>query len=309
MKLVKVKVKLPKRTCIDPEYLTRPTPFGMPKLNFLAVLYGSMGSGKSVALYNMIDMYDATKSYDRIVWYSPTMCRDVNGMDYLGRHHNFELCYYPEFKQHEFMEHLARFKSDIDDYREYKRKLEIWEKYAAHGYDVDAMTFEELMWLDEMEFEKPTTQFKWGFPSFAVVFDDCICERIFSQNIKNEVSKFFTTHRQASCCVYFTSQVHQQGVPRQIRGVISIWILFRCKSKDLQEAIAKELSFKCDKDTLMKVWDYVTKDDPHHFLFIDYKQNDLKDMFRRNFTEQVALDGIDMKEEKSNLTTNAKKTN
>lgn len=240
MKLVKVdNLKLPSRKCIDPEYLTRPTPEGMPKLNFLAVLYGAMGSGKSVALYNIIDMYDATKSYDRIIWYSPTMSRDVNGMDYLQRPHNFELIYHDRFDQAEFIAHLDEMKADIDGYREYKRKLQIWNKLIQNDFNVDKMKFDELLTLEEMNWEKPTTEFKNGFPSFAVIFDDCICERVFSQNIKNPVSKFFTTHRQHSCCVFFTSQVHQQGVPRQIRGVVSLWMLFRCKSKELQDQIAK----------------------------------------------------------------------
>jgi len=165
----------------------------------------------------------------------------------------------------------------------------VWNKYVANHYDISKMSLLEQWTLDDMNFEKPETDFKWGFPSFAVIFDDCICEKVFSQHIKNPVSKFFTTHRQHSCCVFFTSQVHQQGVPRQIRGVVSIWILFRCKSKELQEAIAKELSFKCDPKTLMDVWDFATKDDPHDFLFVDYKQNDLNEMFRKCFTSRILL--------------------
>jgi hypothetical protein len=263
----------------------------MPPLNFLAVMYGAMGSGKSVALYDMIDMYDQqTKSFDRIIWYSPTMCRDVNGMDYLQRHHNFELVYHEKFDQAEFTQHLNEMKADIDNYREYKRRMEIWEKLVRNDFDVDKMKFDELLKLQEMNWDKPSTEFKHGFPSFAVVFDDCICEKIFSQHIKNPVSKFFTTHRQHSCCVFFTSQVHQQGVPRQIRGVVSLWILFRCKSKDLQEQIAKELSFKCPPDVLMKAWDLATQNSPHDFIFVDYKENDINKMFRKNFTESIVIE-------------------
>lgn len=299
MKVTKVQeIKLPKRKCLEPEYLTRKTPEGMPNLNFLAVLYGAMGSGKSVALYNMIDMYDASKSYDRIIWYSPTMARDVNGMDYLQRHHNFELVHYPEFNQADFTSELNKMKADIDEYRRYIKQVEIWKKYVHSNYNIDALSVDEIWALDLLDWEEPQTTFKWGFPSFAVVFDDMICEKLFSQNIKNPVSKFFTTHRQHSCCVFFTSQVHQQGVPRQIRGVVSIWALFRCKSKDLQEDIAKELSFKCDKQTLMKVWDFATQNDPHHFLFVDYKQNDLNKMFRRNFNEAICLENISDAEKK-----------
>lgn len=300
MKLVKVdNLKLPTRKCIDPEYLTRLTPSGMPKLNFLAVLYGAMGSGKSVRLYDILDMYDATKSYDRVIWYSPTMCRDVNGMDYMQRHHNFELVYHEKFDMGEFQGHLDNMKADIDNYREYKRHMKIWEKLVKNDYDVDNLTFDELLTLEELNWEKPTTDFKNGFPSFAVIWDDCITDKVFSQNIKNPVSKFLTTHRQHSCCVFITSQVHQQGVPRQIRGVVSIWILFRCKSKELQEQVAKELSFKCPPDVLMKVWDLATKDSPHDFIFIDYKENDLNNMFRKNFTHKICLDDITFENKKN----------
>lgn len=295
MKLIPTKVKMPIRKCLNPEYEKRITPMNMPLLHFLAVLYGSMGSGKSVALYNMLDMYDATKTFDRIIWISPTMCRDVNGMDYMKRNHNFELKYYERFNQAEFAQELEQMKSDIDNYRAYLYRLEVWKKYVRNGYDIEGMSFEEIMILNDLDFEEPTTDFKNGFPCFAVVFDDVICEKgIFSQNIKNPVSKFFTTHRQHSCSIFMTSQVHQQGVPRQIRGVVSLWILFRCKSKELQESVAKELSFKCDKETLMKVWDFTTKDDPHDFLFIDYKQNDLNKMFRKNFNQLVQLDEMNL---------------
>lgn len=294
MKLIPTKIKLPNRKCLDPEYEKRPTPINMPKLHFLAVLYGSMGSGKSVALYNMIDMYDETKSFDRIIWVSPTMRRDVNGMEYLNnKKHNFELRYYEHFNLGEFKEELEGMKKDIDEYREYLHRMEIWKKFVSNGYDVDKMSLSDLIVLYDLDFEPPTTEFKNGFPCFAVVFDDVICEKgIFSQNIKNPVAKFFTTHRQHSCSIFMTSQVHQQGIPRQIRGVVSIWILFRCKSKELQESVAKELSFKCDKETLMKVWDFVTTSDPHDFLFVDYKQNDLNQMFRKNFNNLVQLEEI-----------------
>lgn len=296
MKVVKVKkVQEPSINCLEPEYLTRKTPPGMPPLNFMAVLYGAMGQGKTVALIKMLKMYDKTKSYDRLIWWSPTFGHEPKGKAFMEEKHNMELIHYEKFKESEFLMETQRMESDIEDYRAYLEKLNIWNKYVAHNRNLDVMTMEEIMWLDEMEFEKPTSPFKWGFPSFAIVFDDCVFEKgVFSANCKSATSNFFIAHRHRSCCVFLTSQVHANGIPRQIRGVIGVWVLFKCRSKELQEAIAKELSFKCDKDTILKVWDFATKKS-HDFLFIDYKQNDLNDMFRVNFDNQIILDSGDLK--------------
>jgi hypothetical protein len=259
----------------------------------MAVMYGSMGSGKTVALLKMLKMYDKTRSYDRIIWFSPTLGREPKGKAFIEGKKNCELVYHEKFSDSVFHEETERMKADIEGYREYLRRLKLWERWVKYDYNIDKLEYDEIWELDQMGWEKPKTNFKWGFPSFALILDDCIFEEgVFSANCKNNTAQFFICSRHYSCCVFITSQVHANGVPRQIRGVISLWILFRCKSKELQESVAKELSFKVPPQTLLDVWDFATKNSPHDFLFINYKENDLNNMFRVGFTDQIILDDI-----------------
>lgn len=296
MKTVKLeKIVIPDIPSIDPEYESRAVPIGMPKLNFMAVMYGAMGQGKTVALLRFLKMYDKTKSFDRVVWFSPTLGREPKGRAFIESKKNFELNHYDRFTDAVFGEEVDKMKCNIEEYRDYLRRLKLWDKWMRNDHNIDKLTYDEIWELDELGWEKPKTTFVNGFPSFALVLDDCVFEKgVFSANCKNATAQFFISHRHYSCCVFITSQVHANGVPRQIRGVIGLWVLFRCRSRELQEAIAKELSFKVSSDILLKVWDFATKDSPHDFLLINYKENDLNEMFRVCFDKKIILDDNDI---------------
>jgi hypothetical protein len=167
----------------------------------MAVMYGAMGQGKSVSLLQMLKMYDKTKSYDCIIWWSPTLCHEPKGKVFLESKKNFELIFYKKLNEADFINETERMKSDIEGYREYLRRLKLYEKRVRNDFNLDHMTYDEIWELDEMGWEKPTTDFKWGFPSFGIVFDDCIAQKgIFSPSIKSATSSFFTAHRHFSCC-------------------------------------------------------------------------------------------------------------
>jgi hypothetical protein len=161
----------------------------------------------------------------------------------------------------------------------------VWHKFCRT--DVDGLTIDELWMLEEMGFQKPTTDYKHGHPSYCVCFDDLIGSKtVYSANCKGATSSFFILHRHLSCSVFLLSQVMANGIPRQIRSNISLFILFACKSDTLRKAIAEEVAFKVSPDKLLEVWDFATGD-AHSFLMVDSDTSDNRLMFRKNFTELI----------------------
>lgn len=145
-----------------------------------------------------------------------------------------------------------------------------------------------------MDWKRPTSEYKY-YPSFCLVLDDCAGKRdIFASNCKNVMSNFLILHRHLSCSVFTLMQIVGNGIPRQIRSNISMWMLFQCKSATLKKAVAEELAFKLDPDTLMKAWDHATQSgDGHDFLMLDYDEPDPSRMMRKNFTHFLLLGNED----------------
>ena len=290
MKLIKLdNVKVPPVPNNNPEYETRETPPHLPRLNFMSVSLGSMGGGKTTSLMSMIKMYDKYKSFDRVVWFSPSLMYEGKGKAFIKSKTNYELVYHEHFSNELFIHETEKMKADIEEYRMYLQQKVVWDKFCR-CHNTDVLTLDELMHLEMMGWVEPQTEFKWGFPSFALVLDDLATDKnIFSPTCKGPVSKFFIAHRHHSCCVFINTQIHANGVPRQIRGVISVWMLFKCKSKKLQEDIANELSFKVEPNKMIEIWDFATSQGNHDFLLVDYKQNDINKMFKKGFDQQIIV--------------------
>ena len=198
------------------------------------------------------------------------------------------------FDEAHFTNLLDYFRAEIDGYKRYKQQLLVWQKFQKCE-DVEELSLDELTMLEEMDYEKPHTDFKHGMCSWALVWDDSIGDKkIFSPTCKGVTSQFWILHRHLSCSVFILSQVVANGIPRQIRGNISLWILFSCKSDKLKKDVADELAFRCDSETLIKVWDFATKE-PHDFLMCDYDCSDINFMFRKNFTHAIVLEGENIK--------------
>jgi hypothetical protein len=295
MKLVRLsKVKIPDVPNNIPDYSERKTPPQMPRLHMLAAVVGSRNSGKTTTAIRMLKMYVQSKSYDKIFWWSPTASREakIKAFSEDCDKKGVPLEIISHFNEGEFSQLLDWFRSEIDEYRLYKKRLEVWQRFK-NCKDVSEMSLEDLSLLEEMDFEKPTTTYKHGPPSFALVWDDEIGNKtIFSPTCKGVTSQFWILHRHLSCSVFILSQIVANGIPRQIRGNISLWILFSCKSEKLKKDVADELAFKCAPETLLKMWDFATQNQ-HDFLFCDYDCADVNFMFRRNFTDVMVLDSTD----------------
>ena len=292
MKIQRLKnINIPEVSNNIPEYTERKTPPNMPKLHMLCAVVGSRNSGKTTTALRMLKMYVKSKSYDKIFWWSPTAAREAKVQAFIedckGK---CEVEIIDHFTETDFQERLDWFKSEIDEYRRYKKQMEAWKRYIKHK-NADDLSLDDLMLLEEIDFEKPSTEYKNGFPSWALIWDDEIGNKtIFSPTCKGATSKFWILHRHLSCSVFILSQVVANGIPRQIRGNISLWILFSCKSDNLRKDVANELAFKVTPEQLLEIWELATKK-PHDFLMCDYDCPQEEHMFRRNFTDLILWKG------------------
>jgi hypothetical protein len=288
MKIQRLKnVEIPDVSNNTPEYTERKTPPNMPRLHMLCAVVGSRNSGKTTTALRMLTMYVKSKSCDKIFWWSPTASREAKIKAFVEDcKDKCEIEIIDQFSEADFSERLDWFESQIDEYRHYKKQLEVWKRYKKTK-SVDDLSHDDLVALEEMEFEKPTTEYKHGFPSWALVWDDEIGNKtVFSPTCKGVTSKFWILHRYLSCSVFILSQVVANGIPRQIRGNISLWILFSCKSDKLKKDVADELAFKVTPEQLLEIWELATKN-PHDFLMCNYDCPNDAYMFRRNFTDLI----------------------
>lgn len=292
MKIVKLKnVSIPDLPNNTPEYTERRTPPNMPRLHMLCAVVGSRNSGKTTTVLRLLKMYIKSKSYDKIFWWSPTAKREQKFKTFMSEceKQGVDIEVKERFDEREFLELQEWIRGEIDEYRNYKKKLEVWNKFVKVK-DTNELTLDELASLEEMEWDKPKTDYKNGFPSFALCYDDMIGDKsVFSPNCKGTTSQFWILHRHLSCSVFILSQIVANGIPRQIRGNISLWILFSCKSDKLKKEVSEELAFKVSPEKMLEMWEYATQD-RHDFLMCDYDCPDEKCMFRMNFDKLLVDD-------------------
>lgn len=297
MKLVNIKdINIPEVPNNIPEYAERKVPKNMPRLHYLGAVIGSRNSGKTTAVLRMLKMYIKTKTYDKIFWWSPTARRELKMKSFIEEVEDkvkFEL--FDKFNEAEFVEIQEWIRGEIDEYRQYKKRLEAWKRFKKCR-SVDDLSHDDLILLEEIGYEKPKTEYKNGFPSYCMVFDDMIGSKsVFSPNCRGTTSNFWILHRHLSCSVLILSQIVSNGIPRQIRGNMSLWILFSCKSDKLKKDVADELAFKCDPETFLAVWEFATKD-PHDFLLADYDCPTAENMFRKNWNKLIVYSPADTEE-------------
>lgn len=293
MKLVKLKnVEVPDLPDNVPEYAERKTPPNMPRLHMLCAVVGSRNSGKTTTALRLMKMYVKAKSYDKIFWWSPTAKREAKFRSFMSDCEKLgvEIEVKETFNESDFLALQNWMRGEIDEYRHYKKQLEVWNKFCK-VHSTDDMSLDELSMLEEMEWDKPTTTYKNGFPSFCLCWDDCIGDKsVFSPTCKGTTSQFWILHRHLSCSVLILSQIVANGIPRQIRGNISLWILFSCKSDKLKKEVSEELAFKVSPEKMLEMWEFATKE-RHNFLMCDYDCPDETLMFRKNF-DQLLIDDI-----------------
>ena len=300
MKIVQLpNCKLPEIADNTPEYLSRPVPNGMFPLHMLNMTIGGRGSGKSTFALKMIKAYDKCKSFDRIIVFSTTAHREPKMKTFLASKTFAELTHYKGFNVADLKNEMDRMEADIEAYRHYKVRLVVWEKYVAHHYNVDAMDFEELLMLEEMEFEKPRPPNKSGlYPTNLMLLDDLVGCRVFNANLSGLANNLLISHRHFSCSIFILSQSFTCFVPKQIRANnIGLWVLFQTKCEKTMKDIADDVSSKVAPEMFIKAWKKACEK-PYTPLICDYDTHDNARRFRQGIDKLIVMEEDSQNEEK-----------
>ena len=169
------------------------------------------------------------------------------------------------------------------------------------GYNVDAMDYDALLMLDEMEFNRPKPPNKSGmFPCHLLILDDLVGKRVFNAKMSGLANNLLISHRHYSCSVMILSQTFTYFIPKAVRSNnIRLWILFGTKCDKTMKDIANDVSSKVSPEDFVKAWKFATQK-PFTPLVCDYDCNDEGRRFRQG------LDKIILFDEKSNENINEK---
>jgi Ni2+-binding GTPase involved in maturation of urease and hydrogenase len=280
MKTVKLSnVAIPDVPNNTPPYAYRNYPKQGFPLHFRMSIIGGVGSGKTTFLLKLIGWYSKAKSFDRCVFFSPTLEGENKGDAFINAKHSFDLEVYKKYSDAVMREEADMMKQRIEDWKEWERKKEVWKKYK-NAKSMDEMDYDDLILLENMGYEKPKNEFPNGYPSNLLVLDDLVgAKGVFSANCRGYLTEFILQSRHHSCSVIILSQVFKNFLPAQLRqGSFDKWVLFGTKSKH-RESIAEECTDKVEVEKFLQIWDFATEKS-HECLFVDYTAP-LEFMFRK----------------------------
>ena len=287
MKLVKLNdVKIPDLPNNIPPYMLRNYPKSGFPLHFRMAIIGGVGRGKTTVLLKLLNWYDKAKSFDRCIFFSPTLAGEKKGDDFLAAKHHFEVTHHAAYSDETMREEADAMKSRIEEWKQWEKKKRVWEKFQRCG-DVEDLTLDDLLLLELMGWKKPQNEFPNGTPCHVLILDDLVgAKGVFSANCRGFLTEFILRSRHYSCSVIILSQVFRNFLPAQLRqGSFDKWVLFGTKSHHKMN-IAEEVSDRVDQDTFLKIWDFATEDE-HSCLVVDYTAPSAKDMFRKGLEYQI----------------------
>jgi hypothetical protein len=281
MKIVNLPVSLPELENNTPPYLSRPVPAYSFPLHLLCSVIGGRGSGKTTFALRLVKLYDKCKTFDRIILFSTTAHKEEKMRDFLKSKTFAELTHYKTYRAEDLQNEMTRMEGDIEAYRHYKYRLEIWNKFVKNHYDEEKMSVDELIVLDEMNFEPPEPPNKSGlYPCHLVIFDDLVGKKVFNANLSGIANNFLISHRHYSSSVMILSQSFTNFIPKQIRSNnIGLWILFGTKCEKTMKDIADDVASKVSPDQFVEAWKYATSK-PYTPLICDYDTTDDNKRFR-----------------------------
>lgn len=261
----------------------RAVPEGLFQVPFLGLINGARGQGKTTALLNMIKMYDKTKTFDTIYVFSRTWYAEPKYTTLSQEGHFYDLKAFADYTDEIFKEVWGDIKARIDAYKDYERKLKIWEDFQSYKGSVDAFDPNALLDLYSMDFEKPVCPTKSGqFPETLIVFDDLLGTTLYSNKTTSVIRSFTILHRHCRASMLFLTQTFRNGLPRGIRNNLSLALLFANKSEEIRKEIAREFSAFVREDAFLAMWDTACTN-PWDFFTINFDAPDPSMRFRKNF--------------------------
>ena len=286
-KIPNLDLKVPKANAF--KYETHPD---LPKLHQNMIFVGCRGSGKGVAMSNIIRMLP----FDRVLIISPTVQSNKELLKDLNI--NEEDVFDPDNKS-AIQEVIDIVDKERDDLERYRYEMKLYQKFLKLLKEQTSIIPDEMLetFFREGDFKEPQHKYNGREPIIALIVDDCQSTPLFrDRKFQNLVIR----HRHVgqfkeggalgisifTCIQNYTSQ---GGLPRAIRGNVTSMCIFSIKDEKQLDQIAGECSGEVDKTKFMEVYKTAIRDNLNHeFLFVDFnKKSNHISQFRRYFNEYI----------------------
>ena len=266
-------IKVPKGSAFNFE-----TPADLPKLHQLSLFVAKRGSGKSVAISNLVRVFN----FDRVFIISPTIHSNKqiwSGLP-IGLGDTFDDCDEAGIIQ----EIIDQIDGERDDLVRYRNEMKEWTKRQQKPVPL----------LNVYEDPKPTHRWNGRIPRLALIVDDCQSTKLFSnRKFLNAV----TRHRHLGqlpeggaigISMFVAIQSYKAtsgGCPRVLRNNCTTLAIFKLKDSKELDSIYEEVAGEVDRETFENVYAEATLE-PYSFLFIDFhKKDNHPSSFRKRFNE------------------------
>jgi len=271
----------------------------MPKMHMLCAVIGKRGSGKSVAITNLLEKLQVV---DRLFIVSPSINSNKALVDRLSGMIVDKTALYNAPDDVTILYDLVkRLETERDDLELYREKLKRWNRLMP-GINSRNPLFnlsddDLLSAYDGGRFGKPKHKWDGRVPCCAVWFDDVLGSNIMSGRGGKRLAKLCMYHRHLApfakggavgLSMIFAMQSYKSnagGLSKTIRNNLTLIILFSTKSKKELAEVAEEASGEVDEQTFYEVYNAAIQK-PHDFLMLDlHFKKEFFSAFRRNFSE------------------------
>ena len=276
-------IKVPKGSAFNFE--TAPD---LPKLHQMSLFTSKRGSGKSVAISNLVRMF----GFDRIFIVSPTI--HSNKVMWNGLPISLGDSFDDPDEGGIIQEIIDQIDAERDDLVRYREELKQWNKRQRDN--TPSCVYNEIYGksFPFSEDTKPVHRWNGRIPRLGLIIDDCQSTKLFSnRKFLNAV----TRHRHLGqlpeggalgISMFVAIQNYKAnngGCPRVLRNNCTTLAIFKMKDLKELDAIYEEVAGEVDKETFENVYAEATSE-PYGFLFIDlHKKDNHPSMFRRKFNE------------------------
>jgi len=292
MKIIKangVDIKVPKGSAFAYE-----TDELLPKAHMISLAVGKRGTGKSVAMTNLMSML----KFDRIFVISPTCKSNSQLMSMLDI--DPDDVYEDPDDPGVVDDIITKIEEERDDLETYLEKMKQWKQFIKLMGDNTKFIPDELlmMFYENGDFTPPQHKYNGKAPFCALLVDDCQSSKLFSSK---RISNLAIKHRHIGAfdgdrpsiglSMFFLIQNYKcksGGLDKAIRNNCTNLLVF--KNKDLKELenIAMEIGGEVSKEKFMEVYETAMNDGDHAFLFIDlHKKDNHPSQFRSRFNKFI----------------------
>mmetsp|Transcript_10632 Transcript_10632/g.34953 ORF Transcript_10632/g.34953 Transcript_10632/m.34953 type:complete len:424 (+) Transcript_10632:1130-2401(+) len=161
------------------------TPDDQIKLHTITLAIAARGTGKTVALTNLMRILQSQKCLDRVFIISPT----VHSNEAMLKQLNAESeDIYEEPCRESIVDIVAKVEQERQDYDEYHRKMKMYRRFLKQLSNTSAAYDNELLltFYNGMDFEPPKHKYNGRKPVLGLLVDDCQGSELLNEDFEDE---------------------------------------------------------------------------------------------------------------------------